>query len=199
VRIPPKVRFFQPQGSVALVAAPCLDAALRMQLRFDPIVASDATLLGKFLSTSDWPFHVEQSVSEDWVRGRVESGHFFGSDSRSFWIREGTGPDEPLGFARVFDLQDLTPLIDLRLASAARGRGVGTLALRGLTTWVFSEYPEAGRLGGYTRHDNVAMRRVFEKCGFLQEAQHRRAWRVAGAAPVDAVGYAILRDEAEGL
>jgi RimJ/RimL family protein N-acetyltransferase len=170
-----------------------------MQLRFDPIVASDAALLAKFLSASDWPFHVEQSVDENWVRGRLESGHFFGRDSRSFWIRDGAEDQPPLGLARAFDLEDLTPLLDLRLASAARGRGIGTLSLRGLTTWVFSEYPEAGRLGGYTRHDNLAMRRVFEKCGFLQEAQHRRAWRVAGAAPVDAVGYAILRDEAERL
>jgi RimJ/RimL family protein N-acetyltransferase len=41
------------------------------------------------------------------------------------------------------------------------------------------------------------MRRVFENCGFFQEAQHRRAWRVNGGVPVDAVGYAILRDEWE--
>lgn len=169
-----------------------------MQLRFDPIVASDAALLGRFLSQSDWPFHVEQKVDENWVRGRLESGHFFGHDSRSFWIRAGDDA-EPVGLARAFDLEDLTPLIDLRIANAARGQGIGTLALRGLTTWVFSEYPETGRLGGYTRHDNVAMRRVFEKCGFLQEAQHRRAWRVVGAPPVDAVGYAILREEAEAL
>lgn len=169
-----------------------------MQLRFDPIVASDAALLGRFLSRSDWPFHVEQSVDENWVRGRLESGHFFGRDSRSFWIRV-DDVEEPFGLARVFDLEDLTPLIDLRIANVARGQGVGTLALRGLTTWVFSEYPETGRLGGYTRYDNTAMRRVFEKCGFLQEAHHRKAWRVAGAVPVDAVGYAILREEAESL
>ena len=166
-----------------------------MQLRFDPVVASDATLLGKFLADSEWPFHVEPSVDENWLRGRLEAGHFFGRDSRSFWIR--ADDEEPLGFARVFDLDDATPLFDLRIAAAARGQGVGTLALRGLTAWLFSEYPETGRLGGYTRHDNVAMRRVFEKCGFLLEARHRRAWRVAGAQPVDAVGYAILREEAE--
>jgi RimJ/RimL family protein N-acetyltransferase len=166
-----------------------------MQLRFDPVVANDSALLGRFLSASEWPFHVEQRVDGDWLRGRLESGHFFGGASRSFWIRaEG---EEPLGLARVFDLEDVTPLIDLRLATLARGRGIGTLSLRGLSRWVFSEYPETGRLGGYTRHDNLAMRRVFEKCGFLQEAQHRRAWRVPGAAPVDAVGYALLREEAE--
>ena len=166
-----------------------------MQLRFDPVAAGDAALLADFLAASDWPYHLERRVDSNWVRGRLESGHFFGDDAGSFWIRaEG---DEPLGLARVFDLSDLTPLFDLRLATAARGRGVGTLALRGVTTWLFSEHPEAGRLGGYTRHDNLAMRRVFEKCGFSKEAQHRRAWRVEGGEPVDAVGYAILRNEWE--
>ena len=166
-----------------------------MQLRFDPVVVSDAALLGQFLAASEWPYHFEQRVDASWVRGRLESGHFFGQDSRSFWIR--SDADEPIGLTRVFDLSDLTPLLDLRIAGAARGRGYGTLALRGLTTWLFSEYVDAGRLGGYTRHDNSAMRRVFEKCGFQLEARHRRAWRVDGGEPADAVGYAILRDEAE--
>jgi RimJ/RimL family protein N-acetyltransferase len=168
-----------------------------MQLRFDPVddTATDAALLGQFLAGSEWPYHHERHVDANWVRGRLEAGHFFGTDSQSCWIR-GDGP-EPLGLGRVYDLSDMTPLLDLRVAAAVRGRGVGTLALRGLTLWLFSEYPEAGRLGGYTRHDNLAMRRVFEKCGFQQEALHRRAWRVDGAEPVDAVGYAILREEAE--
>jgi len=167
-----------------------------VQLRFDPVVATDAALLGQFLASSEWPYHYEQRVDADWLRGRLESGHFFGQDSRSFWIRGGA--EEPLGLARVFDLSDMTPLLDLRIAAAQRGRGVGTLALRGVTLWLFSEYPKAGRLGGYTRADNLAMRRVFEKCGFAQEALHRRAWRVDGGEPLDAVGYAILREEAEG-
>lgn len=166
-----------------------------MELRFEPVVAADAALLAKFLAASDWPFHYEQSVDASWLRGRLETGHFFGEHARAFWIR--AEADEPLGLGRVFYLTDLTPLLDLRIASASRGRGAGTLALRGLTAWLFAEYPKAGRLGGYTRHDNWAMRRVFEKCGFQQEAHHRRAWRVSGGEPVDAVGYAILREEAE--
>ena len=164
-----------------------------MQLRFDPVQAADAGPLARFLAESDWPFHFERRLDGDWVRGRLESGHFFGEDARSFWVRGET--DEPLGLGRIFDLSDVTPLLDLRVAATVRGQGVGTLALRGLTTWLFSEYPATGRLGGYTRHDNLAMRRVFEKCGFQQEAHHRRAWRVDGGEPVDCVGYAILRSE----
>lgn len=166
-----------------------------MQLRFDPVALSDSQLLASFLAASRWPFHHEQTVDESWVRDRLELGHFFGQDARSFWIRAEAEP--PWGFARVFDLNDTTPLLDLRIAASARGRGVGTLALRGLSAWLFSEFPETDRLGGYTRHDNLAMRRVFEKCGFRQEALHRRAWRVPGGPAVDAVCYAILREEAE--
>jgi RimJ/RimL family protein N-acetyltransferase len=168
-----------------------------MQLRFEPVTPSDAATLGRFMAESEWPFHYERSVDANWVRGRLESGHFFGDDTRSFWMRSEAG--EPLGVARIFDLADATPLFDLRVAATARGKGVGTLALRGLTLWHFSEHPAALRLGGYTRHDNVAMRRVFEKCGFQQEALHRKAWRVDGGEPLDAVGYAILREEAEAL
>jgi RimJ/RimL family protein N-acetyltransferase len=168
-----------------------------MQLRFDPVALADAALLERFLTENEWPFHAERSVDAEWVRGRLESGHFFGEEARSFWVRGES--EEPLGLARVFDLADATPLIDLRVATAARGRGIGTLALRGLTLWHFSEHPAALRLGGYTRHDNAAMRRVLEKCGYQCEALHRKAWRVKGGAPVDAVGYAILRDEVQEL
>lgn len=167
-----------------------------MPLRFDPFVPSDAALLAQFLAASEWPFHYERRVDDNWVRARLESG-FLNDDAKAFWIRGES--DEPVGLGRVFDLSDMTPLLDLRIAEGARGHGIGTLALRGLTMWLFAEYPEAGRLGGYTRVDNAGMRRVFEKCGFQLEAQHRKAWRVQGGEPLDAVCYAILREEAEAL
>jgi RimJ/RimL family protein N-acetyltransferase len=172
-------------------------AAPTLRLRFDPVQAGDASRLATFLASSDWPYHHERRVEPVSVLARWEAGYFFGDEARSFWIAGEDG--EPLGLARVFDLKDATPLFDLRIGADARGRGIGTLALRGLTTWVFSELPELGRFGGYTRHDNAAMRRVFEKCGFLQEARHRKAWPVPSGEAVDAVGYAILREEAERL
>ena len=170
-------------------------AAPTLRLRFDPVQANDAERLVTFLASSDWPYHQERRAESSAVRARLQAGYFFGDETRSFWIVD--DGDELLGLARVFDLQDVTPLFDLRLGEPRRGQGAGTLALRGLTTWIFSERAELERFGGYTRHDNLAMRRVFEKCGFLQEAQHRRAWRVTGGESVDAVGYAILREEAE--
>jgi RimJ/RimL family protein N-acetyltransferase len=169
-----------------------------VRLRFDPLQPCDADALHAFLSSSDWPHHLESRVDEGWVRERLTAGYFVGDTARSFWIR-GDDAEQPLGFSRVFELGDPTPLFDLRLHPEARGRGLGTLALAGLTQWAFAELPELERFGGYTRHDNTAMRRVFEKCGFTQEAYHRRAWRVAGGQALDAVGYAILREEAARL
>ena len=169
-----------------------------VRLRFEPLQPDESSLLVAFFSGSDWPFHFERCVDASWVQARLGSGYFFGADTRSFWIHDDHS-ELPLGLARVFELSDTTPLFDLRIRGGARGRGVGTLGLGGLTTWLFSEYPETERLGGYTRYDNLSMRRVFEKCGFQQEAHHRRGWRVAGGAPVDAVGYAILREEAGAL
>jgi hypothetical protein len=55
-----------------------------MELRFDPVVPRDAALLAQFLSQSEWPYHFERRIDGNWVRGRLQSGHFFGADSRSF-------------------------------------------------------------------------------------------------------------------
>lgn len=163
--------------------------------RLELVVPSDARLLANFLTGSEWPYHHEARVDASWVRGRLETGYFFGKDTRAFWIYG--EPEAPVGLMRLFDLEDVTPLFDLRVAEAARGQGVGTWALDQVTQRLFTDFPQTDRLGGYTRHDNSGMRRVFEKCGYTLEALHRRAWRRMGAAAVDSVGYAILREEAE--
>jgi RimJ/RimL family protein N-acetyltransferase len=51
------------------------------------------------------------------------------------------------------------------------------------------------RLGGETRVDNIAMRRVFERCGWKQEAHYRQSWPTADGGWLDSIGYAILRDD----
>jgi RimJ/RimL family protein N-acetyltransferase len=129
-------------------------------------------------------------VDDAWVRQRAEDGYFWGPTTVSWWL-DGDG-GEPVGLFRVFELSDLTPLIDLRIAEASRGLGIGTEALRAGTSRVFETMPEVSRLAGYTRYDNVAMQRVFVKAGWVKEAHHRRAWRVLGREPVDSVGFAML-------
>lgn len=56
---------------------------------------------------------------------------------------------------------------------ADRGRGIGRDAVRAMTRHLFEE-EGARRVEGGTTPDNVAMRRVFERLGFLEEGTLRR-------------------------
>ena len=162
-----------------------------MQTRFEEIGESDVERLADWFPRHTWPYHAQPQVDERWVRESVAAGAFFGSDVKSFWVVAADGWSLAVG--RVFDLADVTPLVDLRVADQARGQGVGTATLRWLTQFVFETFPETQRLGGYTRYDNLPMRQLFKKCGFIQEAYHRKSWRMDSGALADSVGFAILR------
>ena len=88
------------------------------------------------------------------------------------------------------------PLFDLRLDSKFRGRGLGTGVLRAATDHVFRTM-NVNRFEGQTREDNVAMRAVFLKSGWVKEAHYREGWPVDGGTPVASVAYAILRRDWE--
>ena len=168
-----------------------------MRLTFETVTEADLEALATWIPSQHWRFHYREQVNEAWVRERAQAGYFWGPDTLAFWAFESAGA--PVALIRVFDLGDTTPLIDLRVADDARGRGVGSATLAWATTHLFETQPDVERLGGYTRHDNLAMRRVFEKCRYAQEAYHRSSWRVAGAPLADTVGYAVLRQEHESV
>ena len=106
-----------------------------------------------------------------------------------------TGTETKVGLIRLLDLGDDTPLFDLRIRAASRGKGLGTSALRWLTGYLFNEFPSIRRIEGTTRQDNLAMRRTFRKCGYVKEAHYRQAWPSRDGTVYDAVGYAILRSD----
>ena len=39
------------------------------------------------------------------------------------------------------------------------------------------------------------MRCVFHKCGFVKEAQHRKAWKDKSGNQYDAIGYGITKED----
>jgi len=159
---------------------------------FKEIDESDVERMVEWFPRHTWPYHAQPQVDEEWVRRRVAAGAFFGLETKSFWA---LADQSPMAVVRVFDLTDITPLVDLRVANEARGRGIGTEALRWLTQFVFAAFQETERLGGYTRHDNLAMIGVFKKCGYVQEAYHRKSWRVEDGSLADSVGFSILRSD----
>lgn len=157
-------------------------------LAFDPGVESDT--LVEFLCTNRWPFHVNPAPSEELVRAWIASGRFGNTpDVRGFWGRIG---NDTVAFVALQDLEDPTPVFDLRIAEAWRRRGIGRFALRFIATWVFDD-ADKRRVEAHTRADNHSMRGLLRAEGWVQEAHHREAWPGAAGGWHDATTYCLLR------
>ncbi|WP_042366042.1 GNAT family N-acetyltransferase [Streptacidiphilus neutrinimicus] len=161
-----------------------------MEIFYRRFVSAEAEDLIGFLAGDTWPFHGAEVVDRETVRQRINEGCYDGEDARAFWI---TVAGERAGLVRLMDLDDDTPLFDLRIRSRYRGRGLGGQALAWLTGYLFTEFPGVRRIEGTTRQDNAAMRRAFLRAGYAKEAHYRDAWPTSDGGVRDAVGYAILR------
>ncbi|EHR60009.1 hypothetical protein SaccyDRAFT_1098 [Saccharomonospora cyanea NA-134] len=122
--------------------------------RFERAQAED---LADFLSGETWPYHSVPRIAAADVLRQAADGYYDNSSARTFWITVG---GHRVGIARLFDLDDGTPLFDLRITGTARHRGIGTRALHALTAYLFTELPTITRVEATTRRDNVTMRRV---------------------------------------
>lgn len=163
-----------------------------MDVGFRRFTAGEADALAEFLAAETWPYHASTRIDRDTVRRQVADGHYDGDAARTFWV---TVDGSVAAVVRVFDLDDGTPLFDLRVRAADRGRGIGVRAVSWLTEYVFTEFPAVDRIEGTTRQDNHAMRTVFRRCGYAKEAHYRKAWPAENGTRYDAVGYAALRDD----
>lgn len=159
--------------------------------RVDLSSADDRAALTAFLTSNVFPFHVRAQPTVAQIEDALRGGSWGGDDVDTYWIDDET--DGRVGVIRLEDLQDATAMVDLRLADGARGRGFGSAALSAATDLVFSHHPGVIRFEGQTRDDNVAMRRVFERCGWVLEAHYRDGWPVEGGAPLASVAYSVLR------
>lgn len=155
-----------------------------MFTKFD---AADGEALADFLARERWPFHAIEIVERADVLKRVAEGYY---GDETYWVEV---DGERVGIVRLFDLEDETPMFDLRISERHRGKGLGRAAVTWLTDRLFGEFAHVERIEGTTRQDNVAMRRVFRRCGYVKEAHYRKAWPDASGHKHDSVGYAILR------
>ncbi len=162
-----------------------------MEVLFETVTTDECEEVAAFLTGDTWPFHGRERPDADEIRRSFAKGHYTGEGNQTFWI---VADGEKAGLMRVFELTDPTPLFDLRIRQAYRGRGIGEKALRWLTGWVFERYPHVIRIEAHTRLDNYAMRKVLSKCGYVREAYHRQAWR-QGERLFDSVSYAIIRSD----
>lgn len=162
---------------------------------FNPLKHADFLVL--FLSTEEWPFHSGNGLSAEDVRSRINNGFYNSEGVQTFLI---VVDGETAGYIRLFDLGKTpdsteTPLFDIRLKASERGRGIGRQAVQQLTDFVFRTYPHKNRFEATTRHDNIAMRRILQQCGFAKEAHYRAAWPAKDGTMVDCTGYGILRED----
>ncbi|KWR73834.1 acetyltransferase [Arthrobacter sp. W1] len=165
-----------------------------MNISFTPLGPEDSDGIVAFLLGNNFPFHVRRDWTQTELRALVDGGRYWNSESQGFWIM---GNGDCLGMVVLEDLEDDTPMFDLRLAEAYRGQGMGTRILKELCTKVFNENPETVRFEGQTREDNIAMRKVFLKSGFLKEAHYRMGWPAEDGLRLASVAYAILRQDWE--
>lgn len=177
-------------SAIALDAGPVVFVPLSLPQDRDELAA--------WLSAESWPFHVNRQLTPEQVGKRIDAGGFSGPDSRCFWMMGESG--DRLGFLHLFDLEDVddgSPMFDLKIKAAHRGKGLGKAALRWLTAYLFETYPTLNRVEGNTRIDNVAMRRTFLACGYAKEGHFRDGWPTEDGGRVDTVHYGILRKDWE--
>jgi len=147
-----------------------------------------------FMTTNNWPFHGNSNPVREIIEKMIGEGGYESDEVKTFWVENESS--EKVGIVKIYDLQDEIPLFDLRIAEQSRGNGYGPAALRLVAEYVFSLSEKKIRLEGHTRQDNFAMRKTFERAGFVKEGHLRKAW----FSPIeksyyDAVTYGITRED----
>ncbi|MGO4296359.1 GNAT family N-acetyltransferase [Glutamicibacter sp. MCAF14] len=165
-----------------------------MSITFEAMEPGHRGRIIEFLSANSFPFHVRGNPSAAEAAKSVDQGRYWNNGSQGFWIIQHGGI---LGMVVLEDLDEDTPMFDLRLAQDFRGRGLGVPILKALCSKVFADFPGILRFEGQTREDNIAMRKTFLRAGFLKEAHYRMAWPTGDGRHLASVAYAILRQDWE--
>ncbi|WP_422122179.1 GNAT family N-acetyltransferase [Planococcus sp. X10-3] len=147
-----------------------------------------------FMTTNSWPYHGQEHPVRALIQKTIEEGGYQSDQVTTFWVENDEG--EQVGLVKIFDLQDDIPLFDLRIADPYRGKGYGPKALKMTADFVFLLAEKKIRLEGHTRHDNFAMRKAFERTGFVKEGHIRQAWfSTKENRYFDAVTYGMTRED----
>ncbi len=147
-----------------------------------------------FLMTNTWPYHGDSNPARHLIEKTIEDGGYQSDEVKTFWVKN--EKQEKVGIVKLYDLHDEIPMFDLRVADLYRGSGYGPDALKLVVDYVFGLSQKKIRLEGHTRQDNLAMRKTFERAGFVKEAQLRKAWfSPKEDAYYDAVTYGITRED----
>lgn len=143
-----------------------------------------------FLCLNEWPFHSNPNLQKTAVKKAIENG-YYSNGRETFWIISGK---QKVGLLIIDDIEDTIPLFDLRISESARGQGIGAKSLQWLQDYLYGEKKKI-RIEGYTRADNVAMQKCFEKAGFVKEGYLRNAWENEDGSISDTVLYGSIYED----
>lgn len=164
-----------------------------MEISLYPLGESESDQLIELLVDNTWPFLAYSRPGRARVKEWVAGGMFTGPLVATFWIVL----DEVAraGIVRLYGMNEQFVTLEIRLSDRYRGQGIGRVAIQMLTNHVFTSMPEKIRMEGFTRQDNLAMRRVFRHCGYVMEAHFRKAMVDQQGNYFDIVGYGITRED----
>ena len=163
-----------------------------MSLTFPPVAEGDLAGLIELLTSDRWPFHLDVEPTPASVEANL--AHFQPSEAQApHWIELA---DERIGLVVLRELDDPTPVFDLRLKATHRRRGLGRATLAWLARETFEAHGKH-RLEGHTRADNRPMQRLFARTpGWVLEGCFRQTWRDREAGIWrDALAYGLLAED----
>ncbi len=141
------------------------------------------------------PFFLFQKPAQEEVLKRIEEGAFFAEGDFNF--RNQTENKELIGLIEIYQLDDTAPTFFIRFKSGFRGKGFGKKVLDLLTQSIFENYLDIRRIEAQTREDNIPMRKVFNRCGYVKEAYYRMGSPTEDGGRVASIAYGIPREEWE--
>lgn len=115
-----------------------------------------------FIAADSYPFNGVPAPTEKDVASWIDKGIY----TETFWIV--LGGTTRVGVMQYQDASAIHAEIHIRLHAPYRGRGIGTQAVGWLTDYLFQTFLAKHRVEGWTRADNIAMRRVFRACGYIR-------------------------------
>lgn len=146
--------------------------------------------LVELLTRNKWIHHIDQILKEESIRKAYAEGYYH-NDRETHWIIDN---EEKVGIIIIHDINDTIPLFDVRLDARYRGKGYGVKTLLWLQDYLFGERGKI-RIEGYTRVDNIGMRKCFTKAGFVKEGYLRNAWENADGTVTDSILYGAIKDD----
>lgn len=145
------------------------------------------------MTNNTWDFHSDQKPSNEQIIKAYQKG-WYQEDRETFWIEK---DNKKIGLIIIHDISDTIPSFDIRIDGNGRGKGIGTKAVTWITDYIFSLPNKKIRIEAYTRSDNIAMRKTFNKCGYVKEGYLRNAWENNDGTVSDSICYAFIRSDWE--